>query len=400
MKSEVVAKFVKGLFFCCGFVLAVRPSHGAPDGIFADFNTSMGRFSCQLEYEKAPSTCANFIGLATGERPWLDLDSGVVKAVPYYDGLIFHRVIEGFMNQGGSPNGQGTDGPGYTFKDEFDPSLRHDGFGVLSMANSGPDSNGSQFFVTVAPTPWLDDVHTVFGKVISGSNVVHAINMVDTDDGDRPLTNVVLRSVVIRRVGAAAEAFDIDAQGLPVVQGLQSSIRLDGTNALLTFTNNLYRDTRVYSSPDLAAWSGSELGIETSLPVLTGLRLNTTAPSRCFRMARITYPEALYVPESIRNRVITLTFSSVFGTIVVMPDGSGGGVYSQDGGPVGNISYNWVQDAYRGRFLPILYTGVMPMKLHLDFDSLTEGTFVGTAYPNYPSSVGSGNVSGSFSVSP
>ena len=149
------------------------------DGIFADFNTSMGSFTCRVEYAKAPKASANFIGLATGERPWLDLTSGVVKTNPFYDGQIFHRVIAGFMIQGGDPTGSGRGGPGYRFEDEFKGNpLRHER-GVISMANAGPGTNGSQFFITHGPQPHLDGKHTVFGKVINGLDVVDAIEQGD-----------------------------------------------------------------------------------------------------------------------------------------------------------------------------------------------------------------------------
>jgi len=124
---------------------------GQTNGIFADFTTSLGGFTCQLDYTNAPRTTANFIGLATGQRAWLDLPSGRARTNAFYNGLTFHRVIAGFMDQGGSPNGIGTDGPGYAFTDEFSPRLVFDSFGVLAMANSGTNSNGAQFF----PKTWF-----------------------------------------------------------------------------------------------------------------------------------------------------------------------------------------------------------------------------------------------------
>ena len=383
-----------GSLFCCLTTLVVAQG----DGIFAEFNTSMGSFTCRVEYAKAPKASANFIGLATGQRAWLDLPSGGVMTTPFYDGQIFHRVIAGFMNQGGSPNGQGTDGPGYTFLDEFDPTLRHDRFGILSSANSGPDSNGSQFFVTVGPTPWLDDVHTVFGEVVGGSNVVHAINSVATDAGDRPLVDVVLNSVIIRRVGAAAQAFDIHAQGLPSVNGLQVSLVNNITNLSLSFSNSLSKDNRFYNSTNLVTWAGSKLGIETTAqPLLGGLLLNTLLPQRFYRMAQIGYAETLHVPKNVANKTITLNFSSLFGTIAILPDGAGGGIYSQNGGPIGLMSYTWIQDAYRGRLSPIVFGGSLPMKLHLDYDSATNGAFKGTAFL---SATNTPPVSGTFTASP
>ncbi len=168
--------------------------------VYADFYTTMGNFRVQLFEDEAPKTVANFIGLATGSRPWKDPKTGETKhGVPFYNGLIFHRVIKDFMIQGGCPLGTGTGGPGYKFEDEFHPSLKHDGPGVLSMANSGPNTNGSQFFITHTATPWLDNRHTVFGKVTSGMEVVDAIAKVPTGMHDRPQTDVVINEIRIVR---------------------------------------------------------------------------------------------------------------------------------------------------------------------------------------------------------
>ena len=187
--------------------------------IYADFQTSMGDFTCELNYVAAPKTVANFVGLATGEKHWIDPEMGAVKEnTPYYDGLTFHRVIKDFMNQSGSRNGLGTDGPGYLFPDETGNGLAHQPY-VLSMANSGTYTNGSQFFITAVATPWLDGKHTVFGAVTAGSPVIDAINNVATTS-DRPNVPVVITKVSIRRQGAPAEAFDIHAQGLPEVSNI------------------------------------------------------------------------------------------------------------------------------------------------------------------------------------
>lgn len=142
--------------------------------------TSMGDFRAQLREDLVPMTAQNFINLTNAQ---------------FYDGLIFHRVIAGFMIQDGCPNGNGTGGPGYTFDDEFHPDLRHDEPGILSMANSGPNTNGSQYFITVAPTAWLDDVHSIFGKIIDGMDVVYAISEVETNSNDKPLIDVVIDSI-------------------------------------------------------------------------------------------------------------------------------------------------------------------------------------------------------------
>ena len=143
----------------------------------AKFSTTQGDFSIELFEDRAPATTKNFIDL---------VEKG------YYDGLTFHRVIDGFMIQGGCPQGTGTGGPGYKIRDEFHPELRHDGPGVLSMANAGPNTGGSQFFITLAATPWLDNKHAVFGKVVSGMDVVEKIGKVQTDSGDRPAEPITM----------------------------------------------------------------------------------------------------------------------------------------------------------------------------------------------------------------
>lgn len=158
----------------------------------AVFETSQGVFEAELYAKECPETAWSFINLAEGRQE-------TEKGGNYYDGLTFHRVIEGFVLQGGCPLGTGTGGPGYQFKDEFAPSLRHDGAGVLSMANAGPGTNGSQFFVTLDATPHLDDRHSVFGKVIEGIDVVKKIGNLETDSSDKPLEPVVMNKITIRR---------------------------------------------------------------------------------------------------------------------------------------------------------------------------------------------------------
>jgi peptidyl-prolyl cis-trans isomerase A (cyclophilin A) len=169
-------------------------------GTYAVLETSQGNMVCRLFEKEAPQTVANFIGLAEGTKEFTDPKTGKKSKRPFFDGLAFHRVIPSFMIQGGCPLGTGTGGPGYKFADEFHPSLRHDRPGKLSMANSGPGTNGSQFFVTVAATPWLDNRHSIFGEVIEGQDIATKISEVPRDSSDRPRTPVVLEHVRIERV--------------------------------------------------------------------------------------------------------------------------------------------------------------------------------------------------------
>jgi peptidyl-prolyl cis-trans isomerase A (cyclophilin A) len=158
--------------------------------IYATFDTTEGKFKIKLFADKAPKTVENFVALAEGTK----------TGKPFYDGTVFHRVIPDFMIQGGDPEGTGRGGPGYRFADEFNPELRHSKPGVLSMANAGPNTNGSQFFITVAATPWLDNKHSVFGEVSEGYDVVKKISTVPRNSQDRPLKEVKVNSVKIEKV--------------------------------------------------------------------------------------------------------------------------------------------------------------------------------------------------------
>ena len=171
-------------------------------GIYATIETEKGNIVILFDHKKVPMTVANFVGLAEGKME----NTAKPIGVPYYDSIKFHRVItkgngdpQDFMVQGGDPTGTGTSGPGYSFPDEIDPSLKHDVPGIISMANSGPGTNGSQFFITVVPTPWLDGKHTVFGRVVAGMDVVNSLK-----------TNDMMKKVRIERVGAEAQAFKVD----------------------------------------------------------------------------------------------------------------------------------------------------------------------------------------------
>jgi peptidyl-prolyl cis-trans isomerase A (cyclophilin A) len=169
------------------------------EALTATLTTTQGTVTVRLFPDHAPKTVRNFVELAEGGREWMDPKTGARTKEKLYDGTIFHRVITSFMIQGGDPLGNGTGGPGYKFADEIHPDLRFDKPYLLAMANSGPGTNGSQFFITTVPTPWLNGKHTIFGEVINGADVVEEISRVQTVPGDRPVQDVVLQSVTIQR---------------------------------------------------------------------------------------------------------------------------------------------------------------------------------------------------------
>ncbi len=175
------------------------------DGIYAEIVTNKGTAIAELFYEDTPLTVANFISLAEGTNTMVD---SIYKGKKFYNGIIFHRVIKDFMIQTGDPKGTGQGDPGYKFPDEFVDSLTHKSKGILSMANSGPGTNGSQFFITLKETPWLDKRHTVFGEIVTGQDVVDSIGTAPTATGDKPKDTIAMKQVNIIRKGSTAKAFD------------------------------------------------------------------------------------------------------------------------------------------------------------------------------------------------
>jgi peptidyl-prolyl cis-trans isomerase A (cyclophilin A) len=189
---------------------AARPQAGVsapaalPPGLYAILDTTMGQIVIRLFERQAPQTVANFVRLAKGQRSWREPGTRRWVRRPFYNGMRFHQVIPGFMIETGDPRADGTGGPGYTLPDEFDSALRHDRPGRVSMASDGPDRNGSRFMITVAPAPWMDRRHTIFGEVVEGMDVATRISNLPRDGLDRPRTRVTLRSVTFRRVAPPA----------------------------------------------------------------------------------------------------------------------------------------------------------------------------------------------------
>lgn len=259
------------------------PTH---DGLFVTLQTTLGDIVIETAWSNAPAATANFVGLAEGGRTWLDPRTGRVGADPYYNGIVFHRVISNFVIQAGSPQGTGRDGPGYVFPDRFDPALRHDGPGVVSMANSGPDSNGGQFFITVAATPWLDDLHTVFGRVVEGMSNVYAIASVQTDAEDRPLADVVITNTVVTRIGSAALSFSVEHPDLPRVSAAESAFAAPGDPRVTLSLSNLTRGV-VYRSENLETWTSHGAAYRVTGGVWSA---SATQELAMFTAATVAYP--------------------------------------------------------------------------------------------------------------
>lgn len=288
--------------------------------IYADVETSEGTFTIKLDYVNSPRTVGNFIGLATGSKAWIDSTTGAVKTnTPYYNGIIFHRVIAGFMNQTGSQKGDGTDGPGYVFLDEFTTSDFSAAY-TVACANSGPQTNGSQFFVTVVPTTHLNNIHTVFGTVpadedpddiVAGSRgVINAINDVPVT-GSTPDTDVVILTITIRRIGAEAIAFDESAQSIPTVAAQTIDLNFPGlaTDPQLGFSQAASTTFNLALSGDLQTWDFEEryLDPETPAPLTTfdAGPLQAIGERQFYHPSLTTWPADAVFPDSLENRTFT-----------------------------------------------------------------------------------------------
>ncbi len=404
--------FLPRLFLCVLASLALLAPRFAAGQIRADVQVSggvNGTFTIDLEYVKTPMTVANFIGLATGQRPWIDYATGAIRKDPFYNGVTFHRVIETptpFMSQTGSRKGDGTDGPGYSFKDEFDPTLRHDGAYVVSMANSGKHTNGSQFFITAAATAWLNDKHTVFGRVIAGQAILDAINATPTGAGDVPVTPIVIQSINV--YGASLAGFNVLTGALPTAVDARPVLTKSGTTFTLGYDARTYSGYTRHRGNDLTTWTP----FNTALPASHGgiapsgtedVTTFATGSRHFFRMARIDYgtTAARFIPASLGGR--TFTFLNIFNVQVIFTfDAAGsGGTWNFPTSGSGTIdTVNYVPDRYTMQMYVRINSAAnygidIQFLLTSDYTSANGGTFTGqTSYP------GAGNVSGTFTTSP
>ncbi len=262
-----------------------------PEGLYARFTTSMGAFTAKLYHEQTPRTVANFVGLAEGTQPFIDFTlPGVVKR-RFYDGQTFHRVVKGFVIQTGSPNGNGTDGPGYTIANEIKTDLKHGKAGMLGAARtSAQDTYGAQLYFTLTNTPALDGAYTVWGETVEGLDVVLAIGNVLTGVGDKPVTPVILQKVDILRIGASALAFDPAKVTPPLPQPKTKELTMIvGTNSLdFSWKTNVDASYRILYSPNLKTWNDTGLFRDDKIPG-SNLYNNPANPVFFFRLFEVQF---------------------------------------------------------------------------------------------------------------
>jgi peptidyl-prolyl cis-trans isomerase A (cyclophilin A) len=366
--------------------------------IYADFQTSLGAFSCELFHTATPRTVGNFVTLAEGSRAWLDEDSGIVSGVkppqPFYNGLTFHRVVNRppsfAIAQGGSRTGGSFDGPGYSFPDEMSEavpaSYKFDQPYLLAMANSGPNTNGSQFFLTGTAMPSLDGLYTVFGRVSSGMAVVDAILGVEIDASEKPITPVVIQNVVIRRVGKEAAKFKATKQPLPKVAAAKfKTVSLTDGNHRLIFPQKARSVSRIWT--DTPANPGWDLVFERYLgsgePTykggdvpLGGRTLPLPSPASWLRPSVVTYGADALAPTRMNGWQLALGNEAADFVFTFPVTGSPTYVYTEEGsttpqnGTITSVSYE--PDGY-GATLVIETSGLYPLRLRLGFDAF-DGT--------------------------
>lgn len=380
------------------FYVIERPISKPAEGLFAVFQMShggnpAGSFTCQLHYDKAPITVANFISLAEGTRGWIDAPHGRVSNSPFYNGLKCHRILSNFMIQGGDPNGNGSGGPGFQFLDEFSPDLRHDHPGVLSMANSGPNTNGSQFFVTVAETTHLNDVHTIFGEVVEGyESCVLPLSNVPANASGVPVQEVKITSITIQRLGAAAQAFNPLAQSLPTVTAPAyslSNINPSAGTGGIAINQPARSLLRLYRTQDLSTWD--DLGflyLDRDASPLSTINIGgvvSGVSKQFFRVPIIIYPSNAIAPDSLAGRILTVQ-TTAFGPFTVEFFSGGGGTVTYEGSIYNITGYDHDPEGY-GASIVIRSGGLIPLKFQLAYDFENSTHFSGRTSASYYDSI-------------
>jgi len=330
------------LITACLLFGLIKSSQGQ---IYADVevsygSTSLGTFRIQLHHDLAPRTVANFIGLATGQRAWIDPGNGILQVDrPYYDGLIFHRLIHNFMIQGGDPLGTGMSGPGYVFQDEFHPSLSHVEYAV-SMANSGPLSNGSQFFINLSSPTALDNKHSIFGIVINDATYPNGRSLIDgfkssvnfpTSASDSPDTPITIDSVTISGPDLAAFGIHDPTLGLPTVSPLPLSISQDAATRQFSLGWEAKRqfDYPLYFGTDLQNWSlaGKIFSMDDNPAYEIDIDGIATTAKAFYQSTQIDYTWLTEAPQNILADGTQLDFTTDGGTLRINFDGAGSGTW-------------------------------------------------------------------------
>ena len=376
--------------------------------IYADVTVGggvSGTFRITLEHLKTPNAVANFVGLATGSRGWLDAATGAIRPDGFYNGVTFHRVIAGFMSQTGSRAGDGTDGPGYAFKNEIDATLTHNAAYVVAMANSGKDTNGSQWYVTASAQPSLDGGYTIFGHVTSGTAVCDAINAVPTTGGgspaDRPLTPVIIQSVVIS--GPSFADLNVNPAGLPRLVNAAPVMKHSGATFAVGYDHRTFSDYFGYQSADLAAWTrftSTPAYFSQAAPTAGDIDVTSLAagPQNYFRMGRADYGTCanLFVPANLAGK--TLSFPAMFGFVVTINATGTGGTYTYTGFGGGNgalATASYVPRPYSGNLFVQWVNGIQMAFDRIEYTSATGGTFAARSNVN-----GYASVNGTFTSTP
>ncbi len=399
-------------FVCVVALLGLLLPGNVTAQIYADVQTAgdprptgdvNGTFTIELEHTKVPTTVASFIGLATGQRAWIDYATGAVRKDPFYNGVTFHRVIGGFMSQVGSRKGDGTDGPGYSFKDEFDPTLRHDGAYVVSMANSGKHTNGSQIFITASAQPSLNDKHSVFGRVIAGQALLNAINGTATGAGDVPSLPITIQSITV--YGPSLAGFNLFPATLPSVVDARPVLTKAGSTFSLSYDARTFSAYNGYRGSDLAAWSlfkntyspaTAPTGVEDVTSLATGTR-------HYFRMSRIDYgtTAARFTPPSLASRTFTFTSNFPYPIVVAVNAAGTGGTWQMpglDSGTLNTVLYGPGRFTSQMRFIfnpGTVVTGSVNILATVDYTSANGGPFTATTnFTSYP------NLTGTFTTLP
>lgn len=347
------------------------------DGLYATLQTTMGEICLELDYLRTPMTTANFIALIEGERAWVDPRNGRVVTNRYYDNILFHRVITNFMIQAGSPQATGSDGPGYVFADEFHHELRHNAPGTLSMANSGPQSNGGQFFITVTNTPWLDDKHTVFGSVAEGMDVVYAITGVETGANSRPLVDIVITQAFVSRIGPAAQSFNVHHPALPEVSAVDVALALT-TGPVASVSANARQQAVLFSSTNLHAWSRFRDRYQVDGATNWTVVLPATNSPGFITGHRVSYPADTNTPSDITGAALTLTFPvNIF---LIQPLAGSSGTCQINSGASSPVTYwAWDRRPLQGA-LTVQSLNYVPLYFELFHDAPSRGRCRGYSY--------------------